>query len=426
MNTKLENETREQEPQSSGYKWIVFGVMFAIMGIVLGANWMVMPVLFTQMSETTGIALSTFQTIWALIPLAGILICLPAGLLADKFGVYWVIGTSLIFCTVFGAMRGVFSSYAGIAAATFLWGGSSYVFMVNYPKVIGQWFPSNQLAAINGLVMAAYSIGAAVGMSISGTMISAAVGGWQNTYHFWAALTGLCTVLWFVLVKEKREVASDTGKSQEAIAAEASIGSMSMVGNILKIRDSWYLIAIFSLLMGGWIGLTGLFPSMMEQLGWPRADANNSMAVATVAMIVGCAVIPMLSDWIGRRRWIFSVSMILCGLATVMMFLSVKTPGNSMLWVFLTILGFMAGAMPIILAIPVELKAIGIGLAGTAVGLMNMGSNITGFLFPLAGMSMLNMEPIWSGLLFGGAGFVLAGVLALMLTETGIKARSKS
>lgn len=97
-----------------------------------------------------------------------------------------------------------------------------------------------------------------------------------------------------------------------------------------------------------------------------------------------------------------------------------------MLWVFLTILGFMAGAMPIILAIPVELKAIGIGLAGTAVGLMNMGSNITGFLFPLAGMSMLNMEPIWSGLLFGGAGFVLAGVLALMLTETGIKARSKS
>ena len=47
-------------------------------------------------------------------------------------------------------------------------------------------------------------------------------------------------------------------------------------------------------------------------------------------------------------------------------------------------------------------------------------------LFPLAGMSMLNIEPIWSGLLFGGAGFVLAGTLALMLTETGAKARSKS
>lgn len=88
---------------------------------------------------------------------------------------------------------------------------------------------------------------------------------------------------------------------------------------------------------------------MMEQLGWPRADANNSMAVATVAMIAGCAVIPTLSDWIGKRRLIFSVSMILCGLATVMMYLSVKTPGNSMLWVFLTVLGFMAGAMPIIL-----------------------------------------------------------------------------
>ena len=109
-----------------------------------------------------------------------------------------------------------------------------------------------------------------------------------------------------------------------------------------------------------------------------------------------------------------------------MMFLSVKIPGNSMLWVFLTVLGFMAGAMPIILAIPVELKVIGIGLAGTAVGLMNMGSNITGFLFPLAGMSMLKMEPIWSGLLFGGVGFVLAGLLALMLTETGAKATSKS
>ncbi|MBW2411362.1 MAG: MFS transporter [Deltaproteobacteria bacterium] len=426
MHTKQEGKIQENDGTSSGYKWVVFGVMFAIMGIVLGANWMVMPVLFTQMSETTGIALSAFQTIWALIPLAGILICLPAGLLADKYGVYWVIGISLILCTVCGAMRGMFASYFGIALATFLWGGSSYVFMVNYPKVIGQWFPTHQLAAINGLIMAAYSIGAAVGMSISGTVISTAVGGWQNTYHFWAALTGVCTLLWFVFLKEKRGAAADDVKSQEAIAAEGSIGSLSMVTNILKIRDSWYLIIIFSLLLGGWIGLTGLFPSMMEQLGWPREDANNSMALSTVAMIVGCAVLPAISDWIGRRRWIFTVCLTLCGLATVMMFLSVKNPGSSMLWVFLTAQGFMAGAMPIILAIPVELKAIGIALAGTTVGLMNMGSNITGFLFPLAGMSMLNMEPIWSGLLFGGIGFILAGFLALKLTETGQKASQQA
>ena len=72
------------------------------------------------------------------------------------------------------------------------------------------------------------------------------------------------------------------------------------------------------------------------------------------------------------------------------------------------------------------MKAIGIALAGTAVGLMNMGSNITGILFPLAGMSMLNLEPIWSGLVFGGIGFVLAGLLALLLTETGTKARRQS
>ncbi len=426
MHAKQEDKIQEHDGTSPGYKWVVFGVMFAIMGIVLGANWMVMPVLFTQMSETTGIALSVFQTIWALIPLAGILICLPAGLLADKYGVYWVIGISLILCTVCGSMRGMFSSYFGIALATFLWGGSSYVFMVNYPKVIGQWFPTHQLAAINGLIMAAYSIGAAVGMSISGTLISTAVGGWQNTYHFWAALTGVCTILWLVLLRKKSGAAADGVKSQEAIAAEGSLGSISMVTNILKIRDSRYLIIIFSLLLGGWIGLTGLFPSMMEQLGWPREDANNSMALSTVAMIVGCAVLPALSDWIGRRRWIFSVCLTLCGLATVMMFFSVKNPGSSMLWAFLMVQGFMAGAMPIILAIPVELKAIGIALAGTTVGLMNMGSNITGFLFPLAGMSMLNMEPIWSGLFFGGVGFILAGLLALKLTETGQKAGQRT
>ena len=419
---KQEGKAQNNGEGSSAYKWVVFGVMFAIMGIVLGANWMVMPVLFTQMSETTGIALSTFQTIWALIPLAGILICLPAGILADKYGVYWVIGISLLLCTIFGSMRGLFTSYAGIALATFLWGGSSYVFMVNYPKVIGQWFPSHQLAAVNGLVMAAYSIGAAVGMSISGTLISSAVGGWQNTYHFWAALTGLCALLWFVFLRKKARGTAEEGPRPETIAAEGSIGSMRMVATILKVRDSWYLIIIFSLLMGGWIGLTGLFPSLMEQLGWPRADANNSMAVSTVAMIVGCALLPTLSDWIGRRRWIFTVCLTLSGLATVMMFLTVKNTGSSLLWVFLTIQGFMAGGMPIILAVPVELKAIGIALAGTTVGLMNMGSNITGFLFPLVGMSMLNMEPVWSGLFFGCVGFVLAGLLALMLTETGAKA----
>ena len=422
MDTPQEGNAKNLVQGSSAYKWVVFGVTFVTMGIVMGANWMVMPVLFTQMSETTGIALSAFQTIWALIPLAGILICVPAGILADKFGVYWVIGISLILCTVFGSMRGMFGSYGGIALSTFFWGGSSYVFMVNYPKVIGLWFPSNQLAAINGLVMAAYSIGAAVGMSISGTMISEALGGWQNTYHFWAAMTALCAVLWFVFLKKKAGAIAEDGRSPEAMAADGSLGSMDMVGSILKIKDSWYLIIIFSLLMGGWIGLTGLFPSMMEQLGWPRADANNSMAVSTVAMIVGCAVLPGLSDWIGKRRWIFTVCLTICGLATVMMFVTVTDTGSSMLWVLLTIQGFMAGAMPIILAVPVELKAVGIALAGTTVGLMNMGSNITGVLFPLAGMSMLNLDPIWSGLFFGGVGFVLAGLMALKLTETGAKA----
>ena len=95
------NETVESEAGSSAYKWVIFGVIFLVMLVILGINWMVMPVLFTQMTATTGISLAKFQSVWALIPLAGVLVCLPSGLLGDRFGTFWVIGISLIFCTVF-------------------------------------------------------------------------------------------------------------------------------------------------------------------------------------------------------------------------------------------------------------------------------------------------------------------------------------
>ena len=407
------------------YRWVILGVSSAVMFVIMGMQWMSMPVLFFEISQETGIDLSKLQILWAIIPFAGLFSCFPAGILADKYGAYPLIGISSLLCSIFGGLRGISPDFTIMLIFTFLYGITSYIPVVVLPKLIGQWFGKNELGTAQGVTFAFYTAGAAVAMAISATVISPAIGGWKNTYLLYGGLSLVVTVFWYLLAGKKPAISKEDDAS---IQTYSDFGGdfRGIIKTVIKDKDVWLLIAIYSIYMGGYIGFFGLFPGLLKEWGWSASAADLSLAVATIASIFGCILIPMLSDKIGSRRWVYTISLAIAGALAFISFIVGRVPDSPLLWVMIIFLGLFGGAMPIVFTIPMELKKIGPALSGSVVGLMNTGSNIAGTIYTLLGAYLLGFGPLLPGVLFGIFGFLLSGLVMIFVTETGTKMYAKN
>jgi len=405
--------------KKSGYRWVILCAAASVMFVVTAMQYMCMPVLFHEMSVDTGISLAKLQILWAVIPLAGLLSCFPSGILADRYGSSMVVGLGSLCCAFFGGLRGISSSFSIMAVTTFLFGMFSYVPVVVLPKVMGEWFGEKEQGLAQGLIWSSYSAGAALALAISGTVISKAAGGWQNTYHFLGVLSLIVTLLWFLLTREKKE-SGTLEKSRSISTCEATAeGFKDNLLSVVGTKDVWLLVLVYAIFIGSYVGSCGVFPGLLEEWGWTASDAHLLMALVTVAGIIGCVIIPAFSDWIGLRRWVYSISVGAVGLITLFCFIFAQNPGALILWILFPAMGIFGGAMPIILAIPIEHKEISIALTGTVLGIMNTGTNISGFSYTLAGAYLLTVNPVYLGILFGIFGYLLSAVLMLSITETG-------
>jgi nitrate/nitrite transporter NarK len=92
--------------------------------------------------------------------------------------------------------------------------------------------------------------------------------------------------------------------------------------------------------------------------------------------------------------------------------------------------GITAGTIPIIFAMPFEMKEVGPALGGTAMALIFVAGNLGGFIFPaLTAYIAKTMDPtaamLWIGVLCGLIGYALTGLLIWGVRETGHKAQAQ-
>ena len=150
-----------------------------------------MPALFYEMSQVSGFPLNQLLFAWGMVSLAGLIANVPAGMLGDRFGTQWVSGLGLIACAALGAARALATDFPALMVVMFIYGISLSLATVNLPKTLGMWFPSEQLGLASGIMGAAYGVGSGLTLLISGTVLSPALGGWQNVLHLWGGLTAL-------------------------------------------------------------------------------------------------------------------------------------------------------------------------------------------------------------------------------------------
>jgi NNP family nitrate/nitrite transporter-like MFS transporter len=398
------------------FRWYMLAMAMLTFGSIAGAARLCMPVLFPRMAEDLNLSLVQIGTIWGMDPLAGMLVGLPAGLLADRFGIKRTLTVVCLFAGIFGALRGFSVDFITMAAYMFLFGFMAAIIPSVVPKVNAVWFTGKRLAVANGMLNVAWSIGSVFATLSSATVLAPLLGGWRGVLFLFAVPPVILGMLWWFTGREPREPVHE----QEAGGSE-TVPFKQALRHVLGIKTVWLLGLTLTSYWGANMGFGGYLPLYLEDsLGWTPAAAGGAMTLLSGIGIVG--VLPMVwySNKIGSRRVVIGIAAAVVGLTMA----AVPFVEGDGLWVLIVAGGLLrAGAPALANTMLFEMKGVGGRYAGTAIGLTNTLGMTGAFLAPPIGNSL---ESLSSGapILFWAASALVTIPLLFFVKERNIHDRT--
>lgn len=311
MSTMQLNDNRNV----SSYRWVILILTVAcfLFTFITRFAWpplipVVVPVLGMQMTQA-GAFMSAFY-------FGYIITQIPAGVLADRFGVRLILAVSLIIEGIATFAMGSITSFETgfwLRVATGLGAGAVFAAC---SRALMQWFPAKERGTAFGILLAAPSGGIVLSNYIVPALNNTV--GWQGAFQGIGLSTVIVGVLVFLMVR-----ASNEAKSNESIFGGFKIvfGSKDLILTAL---------AGFCLM---WVELgtaTWANAYMKNELGFTVQAAGLVMIFYGIGGMLAPLVSGYVSDRIGQRKniLIFSYAIIipitiLFGYQTTMIMLSV-------------------------------------------------------------------------------------------------------
>ena len=298
--------------------------------------------------------------VWGIANLAGIFVSIIAGLLSDRFGVKNILSIFCILVGVTGSLRGFSDGFFILTLTVFLNGIVRLIIPITVTKAIGIWFRGKNLGMAMGIGAFGMGLGLTLGPLISATIMSPALGGWQNVMHFYGALSVVVGILWIVFGREPVKVGSTT--------KSGTVPLRQALSRLIHLKALWFIGLTLLFRVSCLMGMTGYLPLYLrEQRGWEIAAADGTLAafyaISTICVVPLC----FLSDKIGSRKIILYIALIVALVCVGL----IPVVEDGMIWVLMLLAGiFMDGFMSLIVTMLLETEGVGPVYSGTALGIV--------------------------------------------------------
>ena len=388
-----------------GYRWVVL-VVYCIIQAVMQMLWISFAPITGEAARfyhvnplQIGFLAMSFMIVY-------IFVSFPASWAIDRFGIRRGIGFGVILTGIFGLTRGLFGSDYTYVLFSMIGLAVAQPFILNsITSLTARWFPLEQRATAAGLAVMAQFIGIVIGMAATPFLvIKFGIPGMLNIYGA-AAVAG--TVCFFIFLKPAPPPPSDEVPQREPF--------MEGLKRIFKIRTMIILITVFFIGLGLFNAITTWIEQVIAPRGFNTIQAGTLGAVLMVSGIVGCVILPPLSDKY-RRRKLFIVICIIFS-APGLIGLTFATSYWLLLFSGIVLGFFLLSGAPVIFQYAAEVSYP--SPEATSQGILMLSGQIAGIIF-IFGMDYFRME---SGsmtpfliVLIGLS--ILNGLLSIMLKES--------
>lgn len=278
-------------------RWAVLALIMAAQ-VMANVGPLGIPSIAPLIREDLGLSVTQAGSFLSAYYIGPVLISLPAGWLADRWGVRgaMILGQGLIAIGLFAAA--VAPSFPFMVAILVLAGAGYGVLNPTTTKAGMAWFPPHQRATVVGLKQIGLPGGGALGALMMPPLALAF--GWRIAVAFSAAVVGGLALLTWALYRDLPEPAS-TGP------ARARVGFWTVLAN----RDLW-LVGISTLIFAGvqTVFLSFLVLYLRDVVELPLVVAAKYLVAAQVSGVAGRVLFGLLSDRVfgGQRRIVLAIA----------------------------------------------------------------------------------------------------------------------
>ncbi|XP_049873018.1 putative inorganic phosphate cotransporter isoform X2 [Pectinophora gossypiella] len=330
-----------------------------------------------------------------------ILLQIPAGMLAGRFGGKMLIFGSMLCTGIVNLFVPLAASHGGwmaVCACRILMGLFQGLLYPSLHGLLGQWAPATERSRMGTFVYAGAQLGTIIEMMTAG-LLSASRWGWPSVYYVAGVTCLVWSVLWFIFGAStpgtSRMISKEERKYIEMNAGSADISEKKKLATPWK--DIWTSLPFWSILLahsgqslGFWTLLTEMPTYMSKVLGVDIKSNGLLSALPYVAMYLLSFFFSWLADFLvnrnivalGTSRKIFN-TIAFWGPAAALLVLSYLPPGHLYLAVaILTVcVGLNGGHYVGFLISHIDLSP---NFASTLMGITNGCGNIFSIMAPLS------------------------------------------
>ena len=287
------------------------------------------PAIASLIRSDMGLTLTQAGSFLSAYYIGPILMSMPAGALADRWGVkpMLILGQAVI---ALGLVAVAGSPSYGVLIILMVCAGFGYG-MLNptSTKAVMAWFPPHQRATVVGLKQVGLPFGGVLGAAILPALALAV--GWRSAVLVAAGLIAAGAVASMLVYHDAPDAAPTT----------TGPGEKSPVSAVLLNRDLW-LVAVSTLVFAGmqtvWMAFLVLY--LQGAVGLGLLSASRYLALAQLGGMAGRVAFGVLSDrtFGGRRRLPLAIAG--CGSALCSVAIAYTGAGASALWLTLLALVF--------------------------------------------------------------------------------------
>jgi MFS family permease len=302
---------------------------------------------------------------------------MPAGVLSDRWGAKRTIG-AFFLVAAFGSVLFAWSeSLFSASLGRFLVGAGMAMLFVPALKIFSMWFQGKEFASVTGLFVSAGGIGSLLATTPLAVLTEWL--GWRASFVCAGIFTLLIAVAALFLISDKPPTdGTSSGHPQDMEQARDSMRQSFLL--ILKQRSFWPLATWFFFGNGLFFTFAGLWagPYLEEIYRLGKTEAGNILSMVAVGIVVGGALLSMLSNRVFRARkpvMLLSAAVIMALFGLMAIFVD-SLPIPALFAIFLLLGVFGNGVVAI--GFTVAKETFPLHLSGTVLGMVN----VCGFLGP--------------------------------------------
>lgn len=362
------------------------------------------------MSEELGLSLEQIGLAGSCFVLGYVLFEIPGGWLADRFGARIMLTRIVVWWSAFTALTGIAWNLGSLIAIRFLFGCGEAGAFPGATSAVARWFPRNELARAQSIVM----FGSRIGFAMTSWVVIALMTsyGWRAVYWIFAVLGLVWAVAWSGWFRDTPERHGSVGAEEAALiaAGRAATGHRVRVpwGAMLASSNVWAICGMYSGYTWGLYFYIQWLPTYLAQARGLELPEIGPMAAA---VLLSGAVSNLAGGWLSDRliprlglraaRRLPAIA----GLVGAAAFLSLAATLESNAWA-LVCLGLSFGSAELILAVTwATCLDIGGSAAGVVSGTMNSLGQIGGALAPWLIGLMVDRTGSWELPLLVSAGY---------------------